>query len=557
MILAIALFSLRIPAIYFNRITIIILLYSALLSYNTLYTDFGSSGVGLFGGLFQVTAITQSIDVFIYLLGALVLLLGENSTLVSKGKKLSVLAEYPLIALLSVLGMSSLISSSDLVSMFLSIELQSFAVYILATIYRESESATAAGLKYFLLGSLSSALILLGSSLLYGFTGLTSFEGLYMLCSTTTTNHAAIEISVLLMVVGLLFKVSAAPFHNWAPDVYDGVPTVVTTWLTTMPKISFLVFILEFQGFTQLVVGTVGGLAQYRIKRLLTFSTISHVGFLLLALAINSEESVESFLFYLIQYSLTNVNVFFILIAFGYLLQTKGLSPYSPIQYINQLKGQFQANPLLGLSLAICLFSMAGIPPLVGFFALVAVVVSVVSAAYYLRVIKVIHFDPLNVTETVETNNGSSNNIGGSVSGVLTTSSSLCSPTHSKSILLVMSTLTFFVLFIPVLTLVLLVVNQLLAVNKPYSEKVSPYECGFTPLGDARQKFSVQFYLVAILFIVFDLEVLFLFPFAVSLYEVSSMGFWIVIIFLIILTIGFVYEWSKGALKFTKDPREA
>ena len=173
--------------------------------------------------------------------------------------------------------MSSLISSSDLVSMFLSIELQSFAVYILATIYRDSESATAAGLKYFLLGSLSSALILLGSSLLYGFTGLTSFEGLYMLCSTTTSNHA-IEISVLLMVVGLLFKVSAAPFHNWAPDVYDGVPTMVTTWLVTMPKISLLVFILEFQGFTQLsnwsswtylllissllslMIGTIGGL---------------------------------------------------------------------------------------------------------------------------------------------------------------------------------------------------------------------------------------------------------------------------------------------------------
>nr|YP_009440964.1 NADH dehydrogenase subunit 3 [Absidia glauca]AMA21270.1 NADH dehydrogenase subunit 3 [Absidia glauca] len=117
-----------------------------------------------------------------------------------------------------------------------------------------------------------------------------------------------------------------------------------------------------------------------------------------------------------------------------------------------------------------------------------------------------------------------------------------------------MNTLTFFVLFIPVLVLVLLVVNTLLAVNKPYSEKVSPYEGGFTPLGDARQKFSVQFYLVAILFIVFDLEVLFLFPFAVSLYEVSLMGFWIVILFLIILTIGVVYEWSKGALKFTKDP---
>jgi NADH-ubiquinone oxidoreductase chain 2 len=452
MILAIALFSLRIPAIYFNRITIILLLFSALLSYNSLYIDLIGSGVGVFGGLFQVTTITQSIDVFIYLVGALVLLLSSSSnssqTLVNKSKGLSVLAEYPLIALFSVLGMSSLISSSDLVSMFLSIELQSFAVYVLATIYRESESATAAGLKYFLLGSLSSALILLGSSLLYGFTGLTSFEGLYMLCSTTTGN-TAIEISVLLIMVGLLFKVSAAPFHNWAPDVYDGVPTVVTTWLTTMPKISFLVFVLEFQGFTQLanwsswtylllisyllslLVGTIGGLAQYRNKRLLTYSTISHVGFLLLALAINNEESVESFLFYLIQYTLTNINVFFILVAFGYLLQTKGLSIYSPVQYINQLKGQLKANPLLGLSLAICLFSMAGIPPLLGFFAkqmvlyaathngnfflaFVAILVSVVSAAYYLRVIKVIHFDPLNVTETVETNKGE-----------LTTSSSL------------------------------------------------------------------------------------------------------------------------------------
>src|ERR1700726_4400468 len=287
MIVAIALFSLRISAINFNRIAMIVLLYSGLLAYNTIYTDLVGSGIGVYSGLFQITAITQSIDVFIYLMGALVLLLGENSTIgtgtslkdgVSTkqssmiGKYLPILAEYPLIVLFSVLGMTSLISSSDLVSMFLSIELQSFAVYILATIYRDSESATAAGLKYFLLGSL-----------LYGFTGLTSFEGLYMLCSTTTSNHA-IEISVLLMVVGLLFKVSAAPFHNWAPDVYDGVPTMVTAWLVTMPKISLLVFILEFQGFTQLtnwsswtylllissllslIIGTIGGLSQYRIK---------------------------------------------------------------------------------------------------------------------------------------------------------------------------------------------------------------------------------------------------------------------------------------------------
>lgn len=116
-----------------------------------------------------------------------------------------------------------------------------------------------------------------------------------------------------------------------------------------------------------------------------------------------------------------------------------------------------------------------------------------------------------------------------------------------------MNTLTFFILFIPVLVLALLLINQFTAVSKPYSEKVSPYECGFTPLGDARQKFSIQFYLVAILFIVFDIEVLFLFPFAVTLYEVSLVGFWMAIVFLIILTIGFVYEWSKGALKFVRQ----
>jgi NADH:ubiquinone oxidoreductase subunit 3 (subunit A) len=117
-----------------------------------------------------------------------------------------------------------------------------------------------------------------------------------------------------------------------------------------------------------------------------------------------------------------------------------------------------------------------------------------------------------------------------------------------------MNTLIFYLLFVPIFISILLIINQLLAVNKPDTEKVSPYECGFTPLGDARQKFSVQFYLVAILFIIFDLEILFLFPFAVSLYEISLIGFWIVIIFLIILTIGFVYEWFKGALKFTKNP---
>jgi NADH-ubiquinone oxidoreductase chain 2 len=437
MILAIALSSLRITAIYFNRIAIILLLYSGVLAYNTLYTGPVGSGVGVFGGLFQVTTITQSMDVFIYLVGALVLLLGEHWTLISKGKGLPVLAEYPLIVLFTVLGMSSLISSSDLVSMFLSIELQSFAVYILATIYRESESATSAGLKYFLLGSLSSALILLGSSLLYGFTGLTTFDSLYMLCSTTSTNHY-IELAVLLMAIGLLFKVSAAPFHSAFPSIYSDVPTVVTTLLTTLPKLSVFFLLIELQqifhssthicllflisALLSLVFGSLGGLAQYRIKRLLAYSAISHVGFLLFALSLNSSGGTEAFLFYLIQYTFTTVNVFFILIAFGNLVPEQ-YSIYSPVSYINQLKGQFTVNPLLSLSLAISLLSLAGIPPLIGFFgkqmillsalhegyffvSILAILLSVVSAFYYLKVIRVVHFDPTTTPGVNEAQEG-------------------------------------------------------------------------------------------------------------------------------------------------------
>jgi len=347
--------------------------------------------------------------------------------------------------------MSSLISSSDLVSMFLSIELQSFAVYILATIYRESESATSAGLTYFLLGSLSSALILLGSSLLYGFTGLTSFEALYMLCSTTSTNHY-IELGVLLMAVGLLFKVAAAPFYNWAIVVYEGVPTVVTTLLVTMPKLSLFVFLVGFHqifysstrismlflicALLSLLFGALGGLSQYRIKRLLAYSTVSHVGFLLLALAINSANGTESFFFYLIQYTLTTLNVFLILVAFGNLLPST-ISIYSPLSFISQLKGQFQVDPLLGISLTLSLFSLVGVPPLVGFFGkqmillsalssgaffsvILAILFSVVSAAYYLNIIKVIHFDSSIKTHFIVTYNEVNSPLIYTIIGVLT-----------------------------------------------------------------------------------------------------------------------------------------
>lgn len=505
----------RINGIIINRAAALVLLYSFILSISTLNVSIIGSGIGVYGGLYQVTVVSKIVECFIYLLGAMIL---SNTMLImtspSKEQGLSLKinesqgsftnsiklkSEYSIIALFTVVGGVLLITSNDLVSMYLSIELQSFGLYVLATIYRDSQAATYAGLKYFLLGGLSSGFILLGSSIIYAYTGVTNLESIYLLISVPTGSLSSdinlesnsgtilsllsfkfVEIGLLVMTVGFLFKVASAPFHNWAPDVYDGVPTKVTTWLAIMAKISILTFLLDLvigsmgQGplnadlensflssslanlmliaaLLSLLVGTIVGLAQSRIKRLLAYSTISHVGFLLLAIAIATEDSIESFIFYLIQYSLTSANAFFILIAFGSLSLSlsgnavKRLSSYneeehnseaeySPVQFISQLRGQFNAkgaSPLLALAMAVVLFSMAGIPPLIGFFAkqavllsavkngfiflaLVGIITSVISAAYYLRVIKVMVFDPFETelsSNLSSDNNNNNNNI--------------------------------------------------------------------------------------------------------------------------------------------------
>lgn len=470
-----------------SRLTSISFLFSGALAYNALYIQSIGSGLSIYSGLFQVTVLSQSFDLFIFVLAALILIPWSNG-IIKGGQALKpligvtgpVVSEYSLIVLFSTLGSSLLLSSGNLLSLYLAIELQSFGVYILATIYRNSESATNAGLKYFLLGGLSSCLILLGCVLIYSYTGLIHFEDIYSLVSSlslaagtvvSVEGYATqgyfdivtvIQLGLILIFIGFLFKIAAAPFHNWAPDVYNDVPTIVTTWLSIMPKIAIVVLSFEIistitpshsldigllgnldgfstitnlglglknllliASFLSLVIGTIVGLAQIKIKRLLAYSTISHVGFLLLALSINTEESLESLLFYLVQYSITNLNTFFILLAFGYILKkslnnTKAASTLEQIDgkepnkfdisLISELKGQFWSNPLLSLSLAVSLFSMAGIPPLVGFFAkaqvlysatqngyyfisIVAIIVSVISAYYYLQIIKVMHFD--------------------------------------------------------------------------------------------------------------------------------------------------------------------
>ncbi|OTA13947.1 NADH dehydrogenase subunit 2 (mitochondrion) [Hortaea werneckii EXF-2000] len=348
-----------------------------------------------------------------------------------------------------ICGAVFLISTADLVSIFLSIELQSYGLYILSSLYRDSEVSTGSGLTYFLLGGLSSCFILLGSALLYANSGTTSLDNIYVITSMSEINTLPyltnwyepyyLHLSLIIMSVGFLFKISAAPFHFWSPDVYDGIPTIVTTYVAIVAKISIFAFFLELVYYTEynffdfywknillvsslfsLIIGSILGLTQSRIKRLYAYSTISHVGFILLALSINSAESIQSYIFYILQYSLSNLNAFIILVTIGftfYLYVSKEKESKeelidennSPVQLINQVKGYFYVNPFIAISLSITLFSFVGVPPVIGFFAkqmilsaaldngyifmaLVAILTSVIGAGYYLAIVKQIFF---------------------------------------------------------------------------------------------------------------------------------------------------------------------
>ena len=485
----------RDKSILYSRTVIVGLLFTSFLSYNNLYVEPLEKGIGIYGGLFNVSSFTHSFNIFILLVSAVILVLtafyprkihlkehssiysllinkiSYNKNLISNktGEQFRII-EYGLVIVFVLCGAVFLISTGDLISIFLSIELQSYGLYILSTLYRDSESATASGLTYFLLGGLSSCFILLGSALLYANSGTTNLDNIYVISSiseiknTLAFNYGTTDsvylyepyylyISLIIMLVGFLFKVSAAPFHFWSPDVYDGIPTIVTTFVAIIAKISIFAFLLELIYHTEyfifnynninailnqgdngilknifvlsslfsLIIGSVLGLTQFRIKRLFAYSTISHVGFILLALSINTAESIQAYIFYILQYSISNLNAFIILVTIGYtfylyvhnnkekdnLLLTDVNN--SPIQLISQIKGYFYINPFIAISLTITLFSFVGIPPIIGFFAkqmilsaaldngyvfmsFVAILTSVIGAAYYLNLIKQIFF---------------------------------------------------------------------------------------------------------------------------------------------------------------------
>ena len=325
--------------------------------------------------------------------------------------------EYPVLILSSVLGMMVMISSNDLIVFYMGLELQSLALYVLATFNRDQIKSSEAGLKYFVLSALSSGLLLYGCSLIYGFSGSTNFN---VISNQLNTDEYVLTFGIVFILVGLAFKISAVPFHMWAPDVYEGSPTSVTLFFTMVPKIAALTvfvrflyvpflnlidqwqMIIVFLSIASMLFGAIAAIGQTNIKRLVAYSSIGHIGYTLAGLATGSNEGIQSSIIYISIYVIMN------LALFSCLLMLKRNNQY--YEDIDDLSGLSKNHPLLSLSLLVILFSLAGIPPLAGFFAkfyifktvieqsmyflaIVGLLSTVIAAFYYLRIIKIIYFD--------------------------------------------------------------------------------------------------------------------------------------------------------------------
>jgi NADH-quinone oxidoreductase subunit N len=313
--------------------------------------------------------------------------------------------------------MMVMISSNDLMVFYMGLELQSLALYVLATFNRDQLKSSEAGLKYFVLSALSSGLLLYGCSLIYGFSGSTNFN---VISSQLNSNDYVLTFGIVFILVGLAFKISAVPFHMWAPDVYEGSPTSVTLFFTMVPKIAALTvfirflyvpflnlidqwqMIIIFLSIASMLFGAIAAIGQTNIKRLVAYSSIGHIGYTLAGLATGSNEGIQSSIVYISIYVIMN------LALFSCLLMLKRNNQY--YEDIDDLSGLSKNHPLLSLSLLVILFSLAGIPPLAGFFAkfyifkavieqsmyflaIVGLLSTVIAAFYYLRIIKIIYFD--------------------------------------------------------------------------------------------------------------------------------------------------------------------
>ena len=396
--------------------SVIVLLFAAI-----------AAGLGAKGGAFNGAFIADDASVFskvaIYIASAVAIFLGERwLTRIGNAK-----FEYPVLVVLAALGMGMMVSAGDLISLYIGIELQSLALYVLCAFQRDDAKASESALKYFVLGALSSGLLLYGSSLIYGFAGSTHFADIAAAASHGSVS-AGVIFGLVFLICGLAFKVSAAPFHMWTPDVYEGAPTPVAAFLAAAPKLAAMVLFARVlaQGFAHAIpewsqvvtavalisvtVGALGGLVQKNIKRLLAYSSIANIGYALLGLASGSQQGMQAMLMFMVLYMIDVTGFFACLLA----LYRKG----EPMETLPSLAGLVRVRPGIAIALTILSLSVLGLPPLSGFWAkfyvfraavstpgmgwqaVYGLVFSVAAAFYYLRMIKTMWFDePIGETD--------------------------------------------------------------------------------------------------------------------------------------------------------------
>jgi len=369
-----------------------------------------------FGGVFVSDGISRFAKLFIFFGTAVTLILSRTYLLRAN----LMIFEFPVLVALAALGMSMMVSSADLIALYMGLELQSLSLYVLASFRRDSVRSTEAGLKYFVLGALSSGLLLFGMSFVYGAAVSTEFVRIAEVAALGETNIGMV-IGLAFILAGLAFKISAAPFHMWTPDVYEGAPTPVTAFFATAPKMAAAVLMVRvlYDGFgpaavpdwqqivaflaaASMLVGSIAAIGQTDIKRLMAYSSIGHMGFALVGMAAGTEAGARSVLVYLAVYMIMNLGVF----AYILTMRRNGMA----MTRIGDLAGLWQRDGFSALCLTILMFSLAGIPPLAGFWAkwytfgaaveagliwllVIATVAAVISAFYYLRLVKIMVFD--------------------------------------------------------------------------------------------------------------------------------------------------------------------
>jgi NADH-quinone oxidoreductase subunit N len=376
---------------------------------------FGNEAGSAFFGLFAADAFAAFAKIVIYAAAAVSLVAAMGWF----GRDRDYRAEYPVLILFSAVGMGMMVSATDLITLYVGLELQSLAAYVLASFQRSDARSAEAGLKYFVLGALASGILLYGISLLYGFSGTTQFGGIaHALGDGVSTGEL---VGIVFVLAGLAFKVSAVPFHMWTPDVYEGAPTPVTAFFASAPKVAAVALLVRvsvdamgpateawrqiviFSALASTVLGAVAAIGQRNIKRLLAYSSINNVGFALVGLAAGTAAGVASVLFYMSVYVVMTLGSFLVV------LRMRDAND-QPVETIASLSGLSRTRPMLALAMAMFMFSLAGIPPLFGFvpkfmvfnaaveahltwLAAVAIATSVIGAYYYIMIVKLMYFD--------------------------------------------------------------------------------------------------------------------------------------------------------------------